>query len=260
MANTQIAIIIGASRGIGYVSAYALAKAGRDVVVAARTEKDLSHLVNEVQALGRRAMAVKVDVLNKKDIEHAMRRTVDTFGRVDVLVYSSGVFYPERTIVESTDEHFEETMAVNLRGAYWAVRSVLTQGKMLEEKSGRIIILGSDASKMGSAGSAVYTASKHALLGLVRCVALEVGAASITINAVCPGFVWTKMAQDVATQFAGFYGVKPKDSLEFLKGFDPLKRISTPEEVADLVVYLATTAGGGATTGQGFNMATVAMS
>ena len=166
MANTQIAIIIGASRGIGYVSAYALAKAGRDVVVAARTEKDLSHLVNEVQALGRRAMAVKVDVLNKKDIEHAMQRTVDTFGRVDVLVYSSGVFYPERTIVESTDEHFEETIAVNLRGAYWAVRSVLTQGKMLEEKSGRIIILGSDASKMGSAGSAVYTASKHALLRL----------------------------------------------------------------------------------------------
>ena len=68
------------------------------------------------------------------------------------------------------------------------------------------------------------------------------------------------MAQDVSTQFAGFYGVKPKDSLDFLKGFDPLKRISTPEEVADLVVYLATTAGGGATTGQGSNMATVAMS
>src|SRR5438552_3664738 len=113
MANTRIAIIFGASRGIGCRSAYALAKAGLDVAVAARTEKDLSHLVNEVQALGRRAMALKVDVVNKKDIEHLMRKTVDTFGRVDVLVYSSGVFYPERTIVESTDEHFDTTMAVN---------------------------------------------------------------------------------------------------------------------------------------------------
>lgn len=258
--DKTVAIVMGASRGIGYASAVGLAKAGVDVVVAARTESDLKPLAQSIESIGRQSLAVRVDVKKKSDIEALFRATLDRFGKIDILVYSSGVGFPERTLAESTDEHFEETVAVNLRGAYWAMRGVLTIGRMFERRSGRIILIGSDSSKRGDAGLAVYTATKHAILGLARCLAWEVGPVGITVNVVCPGFVWTKMAQDMAPEFAKYYDIKQENVEEFLKGFDPLKRISTPEEIADMVVFLGTTAGGGAVTGQGWNIATSTMS
>lgn len=258
--DPKVAVVVGASRGIGYASAVGLAKAGADVVVAARTERDLKPLAQSIETVGRRSLAIKVDVKKKSDIEALIRATLKQFGKIDVLVYSSGVAFPEKTLAESTDEHFEETVAVNLRGAFWAMRGVLTLGKMLERRSGRIILIGSDSSKRGDAGLAVYAATKHAILGLARCLAWEVGPLGITVNVVCPGFVWTKMAQDLAPEFAKYYDVKQENIDEFLKGFDPLKRISTPEEIADMVVFLGLTPGGGAVTGQGYNMATATMS
>jgi NAD(P)-dependent dehydrogenase (short-subunit alcohol dehydrogenase family) len=131
---------------------------------------------------------------------------------------------------------------------------------MLERGSGRIIVIASDSAKKGEAGLAVYNASKHAVLGLVRGLAMEVGAMGIIVNAVCPGFVWTKMAQDAAPQLAEIYGIPPEGMDEFLKSLDPLKRIATPEEVADVVVFLAMTTGGGVMTGQGLCMATTTLS
>ncbi len=200
--ENKVALVIGASRGIGRCSAIGLAQAGADVVVAARNDPDIKSLAKELESMGRRSLAMQVDVKKKADIESLVQQTVDQFGRVDILVYSSGVLYVERTLAESKDENFEETMAVNVRGAYWAMREILNRGRMLERRSGRIIVIASDSAKRGEAGLAVYDASKHAVLGLVRAVAMEVGAMGITANAVCPGFVRTKMLQDAAAQLA----------------------------------------------------------
>lgn len=258
--GNKVAVVVGASRGIGRASALALARAGADVVVAARTQSDIDQLAKEIEGLGRGSLAVTADVEKRRDIEDLVQQTVGRFSGVDILVYASGVGFIEKTLAESTDEHFDKTMAVNLRGGYWAMREVLTRGKMIEQKSGRIVMIASDASKRGDAGFAVYSASKHAVLGLVRCVACEVGPLGITVNAVCPGFVWTKMVEDLIPEIATVYGVKREGVTDMLKEYDPLKRISVPEEVADLVVYLSMTAGGGATTGQGLNMATTTWS
>jgi NAD(P)-dependent dehydrogenase (short-subunit alcohol dehydrogenase family) len=258
--ENKVAVVIGASRGIGCCSAIGLAQAGADVVVAARNEPDIKSLAKEIEGMGRRSLAVQVDVKKKADIESLVQQTVDKFGRVDILVYSSGVVYVERTLAESKDENFEETMAVNVRGAYWAMREILNRGRMLKRRSGRIIVIASDSAKRGEAGLAVYDASKHAVLGLVRALAMEVGAMGITANAVCPGFVRTKMLQDAASQLAEVYGIPPEGVDEFLRSNDPLKRIATPEEVAEMVVFLAMTPGGGAITGQGLCMATTTLS
>jgi ketoreductase len=260
VSETKTAVVVGASRGIGYSCAMALGKAGADVVVAARTSTDLKSLAVQLEKMGRRSLAVKVDVRKKKDVEDLVERTVGTFDRIDILVYASGVATLEKTLAESRDEIFEETMAVNVRGLYWTMREVLTAGKMLERKNGRIIAIGSDWGKTGAAGVAAYVASKHAALGLVRSVALEVGKAGITVNAVCPGFVSTKMAWDMAPQFAELCGVAPDKADDFLKSFDPLYRISTPDEIAEMVVFLAMTNGGKAATGQAFNIASNVMS
>ena len=152
--GNKVAIVVGASRDIGRCSALGLARAGTDVVVAARAEPDIKSLAEEIEGIGRRSLAVKVDVKKKADIENLVQMTVDRFGRVDILVYSSGVLYLERTLAESKDENFEETMAVNVRGAYWAMREVLNRGRMLERRSGRIIVIASDSAKKGEAGLA----------------------------------------------------------------------------------------------------------
>lgn len=258
--ENKVAIVVGASRGIGYASAQALARAGANVVVAARSEGDLQSLVREIENTGKTALAIRVDVQNKQDIQNLVAKTIETFGRVDILVYSSGVVFLERSIAESKDDIFDETMLVNVKGFYWAMREVLTSGKMIERKTGRIVVIGSDWGKKGDIGAAAYITSKHAVLGLVRAGAMEFGKLGITVNAVCPGYVSTKMAWDMAPEFAKLYNIAPEKIEDFLKSSDPLYRISTPDEVADLVVFLAMTAGGGATTGQGMNIATNLMS
>lgn len=258
--ENKVAIVVGASRGIGYASALALARAGTNVVIAARSESGLNSLAREIEKTDGRALALRVDVRSKKDIQHLVAKTIETFGQIDILVYSSGVAFLERTIAESKDEIFDETMIVNVKGFYWAMREVVTAGKMIDRKSGRIIVIGSDWGKRGEIGVAAYITSKHAVLGLVRAAAMEFGKLGITVNAVCPGYVSTKMAWDMAPEFAKLYDIAPEKIEDFLKSADPLNRISTPDEVADLVVFLALTAGGGATTGQGINIASNVMS
>lgn len=256
----KVALVIGASRGIGLCSALALARAGANVVVAARSEDDIRLLARDIEKLGRKALAVKADVSVKADIENAVQQTMQRFGKIDILVYSSAVISIEK-LADSTDENFDRTMMVNVKGAYLTIKEVLNKGGMLHSKSGRIILIGSDNSKIGGLGMGIYTASKHALLGLVRCVALEVGPLGITVNAVCPGFVWTKMAQDIAPDVGRLYGVTDVAGLkDWIKEFDPLKRIAQPEEVADVVTFLATNPGAGALTGQGIMMASAVMS
>lgn len=258
--ENKVAVVVGASRGIGHSCATGLAKAGVDVVVASRSQQEIKELAAGIEAAGRRSLAVRTDVTKREDIENLFSRTIDRFGHVDILVYCSGIARVERSIAESSDGNYRDIMDVNVRGAYWSIREVLNRGGMLERKSGRVIVVASDSAKRGEPGLVVYNTSKHAVLGLVRGAAMELGEKGITVNAVCPGFVDTDMAHDLAPRLAEIYNVDDSNLDEFLKSCDPLHRLAKPEEIAEVVIFLATTAGGGAMTGQGVTMATTIFS
>jgi meso-butanediol dehydrogenase/(S,S)-butanediol dehydrogenase/diacetyl reductase len=160
-------------------------------------------------------------------------------------------------VAQTTDEIWEKTLDVNLVGAARTVREVLNQGRMLERKQGRIIFVASEAGKVGELGLGAYAASKHGMLGLIRCLGLELGPEGITANAVCPGLIHTEMAEIVVREVGKMYDA-PEDNearLEWAKDFDPQKRVAVPEDAAAVVAYLASD-DAGAMTGQALNMAT----
>jgi len=252
----QVALVVGASRGIGKAIALRLAQDGADVALAARTIVALEEVCMEIRDVGRRALAIEADVCNQKDIETMVARTVEAFGHVDILVYNSGVLWVA-PVAETSDEIWEKTLGVNLVGAARTVREVLGRGRMLERKQGRIIFVASEAGKVGELGLGAYAASKHGMLGLIRCLGLELGPEGITANAVCPGLIHTEMAENVIRDVGKMYDAPDNNAarLEWAKDFDPQKRVAVPEDAAAVVAYLASD-DAGAMTGQALNMAT----
>jgi NAD(P)-dependent dehydrogenase (short-subunit alcohol dehydrogenase family) len=222
--------------------------------VAGRTVPDLEEVAGEIQRMGRRALAVTADVRKQEDVEAMVARAMETFSKIDILVYNSGVIWVEK-VADTSDEVWEQTLSVNLLGAARAIREVLNQGKMLERKQGRIIVVASESGKVGEIGLGAYTASKHGVLGLIRCLGMELGPEGITANAVCPGLVRTQMADHVVARLGEIYGVAPDELDAWSKEFDPQKRIAEPEDVADVVAFLASDASG-SMTGQALNLAT----
>lgn len=252
----RVALVVGASRGIGRAIALRLARDGADVAAAARTLPDLETVCEEIRAAGSRAVAIEADVCKQANVEAMVAKTLEAFGQVDILVYNSGVLWVS-SVAETTDEIWEKTLDVNLVGAARTVREVLNQGRMLERKQGRIIFVASEAGKVGELGLGAYAASKHGMLGLIRCLGLELGPEGITANAVCPGLIHTEMAENVVREVGKMYGA-PEDNaarLEWAKDFDPQKRVAVPEDAAAVVAYLASD-DAGAMTGQALNMAT----
>lgn len=252
----RTALVVGASRGIGEAIALRLARDGANVVAAARTLPDLEAVCEEIRSTGSEALAIEADVCKQADVEAMVAGTIEAFGQIDILVYNSGVLWVA-SVAETTDEIWEKTLDVNLVGAARTVREVLNRGRMLERKQGRIIFISSEAGKIGELGLSAYSASKHGMLGLIRCLGLELGPEGITANAVCPGLIHTEMAENVVREVGKMYDA-PEDAaerLEWAKDFDPQKRIAVPEDAAAVVAYLASD-DAGAMTGQALNMAT----
>ena len=236
----RVALVVGASRGIGRAIALRLARDGAAVAAAARTLPDLESVCEEIRAVGSQAVAIEADVCKQADVEAMVAKTLEAFGQVDILVYNSGVLWVA-SVAQTTDEIWEKTLDVNLVGAARTVREVLNQGRMLERKQGRIIFVASEAGKVGELGLGAYAASKHGMLGLIRCLGLELGPEGITANAVCPGLIHTEMAEIVVREVGKMYDA-PEDNearLEWAKDFDPQKRIAVPEDAAAVVAYLA---------------------
>lgn len=250
----QVALVAGASRGIGRAIALRLARDGADVVVASRDASALEEVAAEIQAMGSRSLAVQADMSKPDDIQAMVSKTVEAFDHVDIFVYNSGVLWIEE-MAEATDEVWQKTLDVNLLGAARAIREVLKQGKMRQRKRGRIIAVSSEAGKVGEYGLGAYAASKHGLLGLIRCLGMELGPEGITANAVCPGLVRSRMSDYVVSELGKLYGIEPDGLEEWSKDFDPQKRIAVPEDVADIVAFLASD-DARAMTGQALNMAT----
>jgi NAD(P)-dependent dehydrogenase (short-subunit alcohol dehydrogenase family) len=225
----KTAIVTGARRGIGRAIALALAKEGANVVVSDISQKDCRKVVDEIERMGRRGLALKCDVSFSDDVEDMVKRTVAEFGRVDILVNNAGIL-TFKPFLELTDEDWDKTLNVNLKGQFLCARAV---GRvMIKNKWGRIINIASISS--GGCGIAFpliahYTASKGGVIALTEALALELTSQGINVNAICPGAIDTDMSK----------GVKEGGQLAQVLARIPKGRLGQPEEIASLAVFLA---------------------
>jgi 3-oxoacyl-[acyl-carrier protein] reductase len=223
--SDRVALVTGASRGIGRAIARRLAAAGAVVVAAARDDH-AGAVVEEIQRAGGRAIAVSVDVTNADDIYAMLHTTLEQFGRVDVLVNNAGIVR-DRLALRMTPVDWDAVMAINLTAAFTCTRVVLR--RMLKQRSGRIISIGSVVGQMGNAGQANYAASKAGLVGFSKSLAREVATRGITINVVAPGMIDTDMTANLGEAAR----------MAMLKQI-PMGRLGAPDDVAGAVCFLAT--------------------
>ena len=227
----QVSLVTGAARGLGRAISLALAHAGSDVALGLRDVSTAADLVREIQSMGRKALSLQMDVTRLDQISRAVQDTVDRFGRLDILVNNAGIA-PENPAENYREEDFDLTLAVNLKGTFFASQAA---GRfMIRQKSGRIINLGSQAGFAALPGESVYCMTKAAISHLTKCLAIEWGKHNITVNAVAPTFISTP-GTDAALADPAFRA----DVIERIAG---LHRIGVPMDVAGAVVFLASPA------------------
>ena len=221
----KVAIVTGAAQGIGKVIALGLAKCGADIAVSDINEDSLNEVVIEIEALGRKAIAVKMDVSSLKDCEDMVKRTVDAFGKVDILINNAGITR-DTVLLRMKEEQWDQVIQVNLKGTFNCTKAVIRS--MFKQKSGKIINISSVTGAMGNAGQANYSASKAAVMGFTKSIAREYAHCGITVNAVAPGFIKTAMTDAI-----------PEKDRDAMISIIPAKRLGLPEDVADTVCFLA---------------------
>jgi 3-oxoacyl-[acyl-carrier protein] reductase len=221
----KIALVTGASRGIGEAIAKRLASEGATVLAAARTAEALSRVVSEIEASGGKASALALDLVDAASIEAAVRTALASHGQIHVLVNNAGVT-EDNLILRMSREAWDKVLATNLTGVFLLTQAVVKG--MVRKRYGRIVNVASVVGLMGNAGQANYAASKAGLVGLTKSVARELASRSITCNAVAPGFIATAMTDKMTDEAkAG------------LTGQIPLERLGAPEDVAAAVAFLA---------------------
>ena len=221
----KVAVVTGASQGIGRTTALALAEAGAKVAVAARNEEKLAALTNDIAAEGGEALAVKMDVADAEQVKAGFRAVVEKFGRLDILVNNAAVTRDGLALRMKPDD-WEAVIRTNLTGAHLCIQQAL--GTMMRARAGRIINIASVVAQMGNAGQANYVAAKAGLIGLTKAIAMEIASRNITVNAVAPGFIETPMTEVLSDK------VK-----EDLKTRIPLGRMGAARDVAAAIVFLA---------------------
>ena len=236
------ALITGASRGIGRAIAQAYAAEGAQVFLVATTLARLQ----ETQALlpaDARSHVHVADVGDRAAVQAMVDAAEAAMGGIDVLVNNAGVYHAAR-LVDTEPEAFDRVMRVNVYGAFHVLQLVLR--KMQAARRGQVVNIASTAGKWGSMNQSAYNASKHALVGLTRCAALEMGAFNVNVNAICPGFVETDMLGEFKAH-ADILGVPFETVLDNGRNRVPLKRFLKPEEIAKLAVYLGSDESSGMT-------------
>lgn len=238
----RVALVTGGGRGIGRQCALRLAEAGADVAVLSRTAPELEETAEQVRRLGRRALALSCDVSDSAQVGAAVERVRRELGPVTVLVANAGVARSFK-FLDTTDEEWHRHFRTNVDGAFYTARAVIPH--MLEAGWGRIVFIASVASKQASLYTAAYTASKHAMLGLCRSIALEYARRNITANAVCPGYVDTDLTAHTIQNIANKTGRTPEEARRALEELSPQRRLFTPQEVAATALFLTTEAAAG---------------
>lgn len=221
----KVAVLTGASQGIGRETALALAEAGAKVAACARNEEKLASIVNEIVNAGGEALAVKMDVAEPEQIKAGFKQIFEKFGRLDILVNNAAITRDGLALRMKQDD-WDAVIRTNLTGAHLCIQQALST--MMRARAGRIINIASVVAQMGNAGQANYVAAKAGLVGLTKAIAIEIASRNITVNAVAPGFIATPMTDVLSAE------VK-----EALKARIPLGRMGSARDVATAIVFLA---------------------
>jgi 3-oxoacyl-[acyl-carrier protein] reductase len=222
----KVAIVTGSGRGIGREIALLLAKEGANVVVTSRTQEEIEKVVKEIKALKVKALGVKIDVSNFKEVNQLVEKTIKQFGRIDILVNNAGiadlVFFNQMT-----EEQWDKMMSIDLKGVFNCTRAVINQ--MIKQKYGKIVNISSVAgTALGFIGSTHYSAAKAGIIGFTQSLAMEVASYGINVNSIAPGIIETNMTINAL----GKKGLE-----EFAKQI-PMGRTGKPEDIANLLVFL----------------------
>lgn len=220
----QIAVVTGGAQGIGQAIATTLAQEGADVVVADLDANRCEETVARVRQLGRKAMAVSVNVGDWDQVKGMIDHVQKDWERIDILVNNAGITR-DGLLLRMKEEDWQSVLQVNLTGTFFCVKAVLPM--MSRQRSGRIVNIASIVGAIGNIGQANYAASKAAVIGLTKTVAREYASRNITVNAVAPGFIDTAMTQDLSVE-----------TKEALLNQIPLKRLGQPSDIADAVSFL----------------------
>jgi NAD(P)-dependent dehydrogenase (short-subunit alcohol dehydrogenase family) len=245
------AVVTGATKGIGRSIALALAGAGADVALNARSEAELVALKAEIEQTGKRALAIACDVTDASLVTQRLAQGVlDAWGGLDILVNNAGNAGSAK-FLNHPDELWHRMLAINLTSVYSVTRAFVPA--MIEQRGGRIISVASIAGKVGGKYIAAYTASKHGVIGLTRALAAELNPYAITVNAICPGYVDTPMTDASIANIITRTGMSQGQAREALEKSSPQHRLMEPEEVAAIAVFLAQDIAKGIT-GQAINL------
>jgi NAD(P)-dependent dehydrogenase (short-subunit alcohol dehydrogenase family) len=244
------AVVTGGSRGIGRAIATAFAEAGAEVAIVARGVEALEAAAAAIARDGRRVVALACDVTNHRQVADLPARVRSTLGDPDILVNNAGGADTHK-LVDHPDELWERMLRLNLTSVYWVTKALLPS--LVASGRGRLINVASTAAKSGARYAAAYAAAKHGVLGLTRSLALELATASVTVNAVCPGYADTPMTAESIDRIVARSGRSADDARRALESTSPQARLIRAEEVAALVCFLAGDAAAGIT-GQAINV------
>ena len=225
MLTDKVAIVTGASRGIGRAIALALASQGAKVVASARNAEALAELIAKIKSQGGDALAVVGDVAVEDDANNLVKKAVEAYGQVDAFINNAGITR-DGLLLRMKNADWDAVLDTNLKGAFYCTRAVAKV--MSKQRSGRIINISSVVGEMGNAGQANYCASKAGLLGLTKSVARELARRNVTVNAITPGFITTEMTEDMTGK-----------AQEAMTDQIPLGRPGSAEDVANAVIFLA---------------------
>ena len=226
MLTDQVALVTGASRGLGRAIALELAKNGADVVVNYAGNKELAQeVVEEIKSLGRKAIDIQADVSSEEQVQNMVKQVVSEFGRLDILVNNAGITR-DNLIMRMKEEEVDQVINTNLKGVFLCTKAVTRQ--MMRQRRGKIVNVASIVGVRGNPGQANYVAAKAGVIGLTKTTAQELASRNILVNAVAPGFITTDMT-DVLTE----------EQRDAILSIVPLAKLGQPEDVARVVRFLA---------------------
>jgi NAD(P)-dependent dehydrogenase (short-subunit alcohol dehydrogenase family) len=231
--ENKVALVTGAASGLGLATAKAFAEAGARVALADWNEKEVQTAAKEIANKGHKTLAIRCDVSDDIQVEAMVKETVATFGQLDAAYNNAGVQNVLAETADTTREDYDRVMGINLRGVWSSMKFELQQ--MRTQGSGAIVNCSSLGGLVGGAERGIYHAAKHGVIGFTKSAALEYATHGIRVNAVCPGLIWTPMADQMVESGQG-------DALKDMEKLIPMGRVGRPGEIADAVLYLCSSA------------------